>query len=180
MKNLDKPILFILSGLPASGKSTLSKFIVKKYGAIYLRVDTIEQGLRDLCKFDVQGEGYELSYRIANDNLRLGVNVCADACNPIPLTRKAWEGIAQSNACLFVNIEVICSDKHEHKRRAETRKSEIENLNLPNWIEIENREYHQWESERIIIDTANKTVDESINELSNQLEKYLSTDRSYG
>jgi len=37
-----KPILFILSGLPASGKSTFAKLIAKEYHAIYLRIDTIE------------------------------------------------------------------------------------------------------------------------------------------
>ncbi len=47
-----KPTLFILSGLPAAGKSTLSKLISQEYGAVYLRIDTIEQGLRDLCRFE--------------------------------------------------------------------------------------------------------------------------------
>lgn len=37
------PILFIMSGLPASGKSTLSKLIAKEYKASYFRIDTIEQ-----------------------------------------------------------------------------------------------------------------------------------------
>lgn len=43
-----KAILSILSGLPASAKSTLSKLIVKEYNAAYLRIDTVEQGLKDL------------------------------------------------------------------------------------------------------------------------------------
>ena len=72
MKKTEPPILFILSGLPASGKSTLSKFISKEYQAAYLRIDTIEQALRDLFKQDVYGEGYGLAYKIANDNLKLG------------------------------------------------------------------------------------------------------------
>ena len=48
--------LFIFSGLPASGKSTLAKHITKIYRAVYLRIDTIEQGLLDLCHIEVQGE----------------------------------------------------------------------------------------------------------------------------
>lgn len=82
-----KPTLFIFSGLPASGKSTWTKFVAKEYNAVYLRVDTIEQALRDLCRYNVQGEGYRLSYRIATDNLKLRHNVIADSCNPIQLTR---------------------------------------------------------------------------------------------
>ncbi len=62
-------MLYIFSGLPGSGKSTLSKWLSAHLGAVYLRIDTIEQALRDLCAFDVQGEGYRLAYRIARDNL---------------------------------------------------------------------------------------------------------------
>ena len=159
------PTLFIISGLPASGKSTLAKLIAKKYSAFYLRIDTIEQGLRDLCSFDVHGEGYRLSYRIATDNLKIGHNVVADSCNPINLTRKEWQDVAKANNSIFINIEIICSDKAEHRKRIESRISEIEGLKLPNWNDVENREYHQWETDRIMIDTAGKTAEMCIEEL---------------
>lgn len=170
-----KPILFIFSGLPCVGKSTLSKYIVKEFDAIFLRIDTIEQGLRDLCCFNVQGEGYRLSYRIANDNLRLGINVVADSCNPIELTRKEWEAVANEADGIFVNIEIICSDENEHRKRIETRISEIDNLKLPTWEDIQNREYHTWKSNRIIIDTANKLLETSTTELKGKLQDYLKT-----
>ncbi|MDR2956263.1 MAG: AAA family ATPase [Prevotella sp.] len=168
-----KPVLFIFSGLPASGKSTLSKLIVKEYNAVYLRIDTIEQGLRDLCHFDVQGEGYRLSYRIAADNLKLGLNVVADSCNPINLTRREWEEVAEENGASYLNIEVLCSDTDEHKQRVETRTAEVEGLNLPTWQDVRNREYHLWEEERITIDTANKSVDQCFAELKNKINRCL-------
>ncbi len=174
-----KPILFILSGLPATGKSTLSKLIAQEYGAVYLRIDTIEQGLRDLCRFDVQGEGYRLSYRIAGDNLKLGQNVVADSCNPINLTRTEWESVAKGNNSIFINIEVLCSNKEEHKKRVETRKSEIAGLKLPVWEDVENREYHSWEMERIIIDTVNKPVKESFEELKKKINCVLSSHKNH-
>lgn len=168
-----KPILFIFSGLPATGKSTLAKLIAKEYNAVYLRIDTIEQGLRGLCNFEVQGEGYRLSYSIAKDNLKLGHHVVSDSCNPVFLTRKEWEEVAKETNSRFVNIEIICSDKETHRNRVEARKSEVGNLKLPTWEEIENREYHLWDSERIIIDTANQSIEESLNELKEQIEEYL-------
>ena len=58
---MSKAILFIFSGLPAVGKSTLARFLVKEFGAVYLRIDTIEQGLKDLCRINVEGEGYRLA-----------------------------------------------------------------------------------------------------------------------
>ena len=81
------PTLYIFAGLPGSGKTTLSRQLARRFGAAYLRIDTIEQALRDLCGVAVTGEGYRLSYRVAADNLQLGVSVVADSCNPIELTR---------------------------------------------------------------------------------------------
>ena len=168
-----KPILFIFSGLPVSGKSTLAKLIAKKYNAVYLRIDTVEQGLRDLCNLDMQGEGYRLSYRIASDNLNLAHNVVADSCNPIILTRREWEDVAEKNNSIFVNIQILCSDKEEHKKRVETRDVEIFGLKSPTWEDIENREYHSWDRERIIIDTAGKTGKESFEELNHKITQHL-------
>lgn len=168
-----KPILFILSGLPGSGKSTLSQFLAKKYKIPYIQIDTIEQGLRDLCHIEVVTEGYRLSYRIAAEHLRLGVHLVVDSCNPINLTRMAWETVAKNNHSDFINIEVICSDKNEHRQRIETRMTEIENLTLPTWEDIENRIFHPWESERIVIDTAHKSIEESQKELDRKILRYL-------
>jgi predicted kinase len=160
-----EPILYIFSGLPGTGKSTVAKNIVKVLMAVYIRIDTIEQGRRDLCGFNVQGEGYRLAYRIAEDNLRIGNNVISDQCNPVNLTRKEWEDVALKNGCKYINIEIICSNKKEHRNRIENRKTEIENLKLPVWEEIMKREYEIWDEEHIIIDTANKTTEECTKEL---------------
>lgn len=168
-----KPILFILSGLPGSGKSTLSQFWAQKYKIPYLRIDTIEQGLRDLCRVDIVSEGYELSYRIAADHLKLGIHVVVDSCNPVDLTRRAWEEVAENNHGDFIHIEIICSDKAEHRRRIETRMTEVENLKLPTWEDVENRVFHPWKSERIVIDTAHKSIEESQKELDKKLVSYL-------
>ena len=84
------PMLFVFAGLPGSGKTTLAQHLAADLPAVHLRIDTIEQALRDLCEFDVQGEGYRLAYRVAADNLRLGLNVVADSCNTIELTRREW------------------------------------------------------------------------------------------
>lgn len=168
-----KSILFIFSGLPATGKSVLAQFVAKEYNAVYLRIDTVEQGLRDVCNMNVQGEGYRLSYRIVADNLKLGLNVVADSCNPIQLTRNEWQEIAEKNDVEFINIEVVCSDKDEHRKRVEERKSDIPGLKLPTWEDVENREYHPWKSNRIVIDTANKSVEESLEEIKRKIRAHL-------
>jgi len=166
----NKPVLYIFSGLPAVGKTTIAKKLAHKLNAAYLRIDTIEQALRDLCNINVEGEGYRLAYRVALDNLCEGNSVIADCCNPITLTRDEWHNVAISTDAEFVDIEVICSNKSEHKIRAEGRTSDIDNLKLPSWNDIENRDYESWgDSKRIVIDTFNKKEEESFLELINSL-----------
>jgi predicted kinase len=159
------PVLYLFSGLPGSGKTTLARALARLTGAAYLRIDTIEQGLRDLCDVKVAGEGYRLSYRIAADNLELGTSVIADSCNPIELTRREWDQVARNAAATPLNIEVICSDKREHQLRVEARESTIAGLELPSWEEIIKREYHAWRGERLEVDTAGKSVSDCMREL---------------
>jgi predicted kinase len=163
------PILYIFAGLPGSGKSTLSQQLARRVNAVYLRIDTIEQALRDLCAIDVQGEGYRLAYRIAADNLQLGISVVADSCNPIELTRREWEQVALAARARYVNIEVVCADGREHRRRVETRASAVPGLHQPTWHDVESREYHAWSVDRIVVDTAGRSEGTSVAELLQQL-----------
>ncbi|NJK73415.1 MAG: AAA family ATPase [Microcoleus sp. SU_5_6] len=159
------PTLYIFLGLPGTGKTTLSQALAKQISAVYLRIDTIEQAMRDLCSIDVQSEGYCLAYRIAADNLRLGISVVADSCNPIELTRRAWENVALQCHAKYVNIEVICSDRSEHRDRIETRASSIPGLRLPTWQDVENRDFQPWSGNRIVIDTSGQSEKESCDRL---------------
>ena len=167
-----EPILYIFSGLPASGKSTLAINLSKILKIVYIRIDTIEQGIMDLCKFNVQGEGYRLAYRIIEDNLKIGNDVISDQCNPINLTRNEFNNLAIKNDCKYLNIEIICSNETEHKKRVESRN------NPPSWNEVMKRKYdtnysfmyyEPWKEKHIIIDTANKTIDECTKELLDKI-----------
>lgn len=162
---MNNTTLYLFCGLPGTGKSTLASKLAMHLKAVYLRIDTIEQGLRDLCGTDVRYEGYQLAHQIAAENLQMGNNVVCDSCNPLDLTRRDWEAVAIAIGVPYTNIEVTCSDQTVHRRRVETRKSPVTNLKLPTWQEVENREYHPWSQSRVVVDTANRSVCECFAEL---------------
>jgi predicted kinase len=165
-----KPRLFIFSGLPGAGKTTLAKAIAAHYQAAYFRLDTIEHGLKEVCSLNVQGEGYRLTYRIVADNLVIGNNVVVDCCNPWELTRNEWEQVAVANQCKYLNIEILCANKAEHKSRVQHRDNDIAGFTLPTWEEVEKRDYQAWNKERMTIETSGKEIEECVRELIEKIE----------
>lgn len=154
-------MLYIFAGLPGTGKSTLARRLALHLHAAHLRIDTIEQAMRDAGGAVTGGEGYAVAYALAADNLRLGLDVVADSVNPWNLTRSIWRGVALNAGVRYAEIEVICSDQDEHRRRVESRASDIEGLRLPSWEAVVTRDYHPWDRAHIVIDTAGQSEDDS-------------------
>ena len=149
-------MLIVFSGLPGTGKTTIASELAARTSAVYLRVDTIEQAIRNagvLAK-DVGKSGYRVAIELALSNLRVGHRVVVDCVNPVAESRKAWSDIAQRADVPLVNIEVICSDKHEHRRRVETRAVDIPGLAPPTWQSVLDHEYEGWDNAPFSIDTA--------------------------
>ena len=145
--------------------------LARQLGGGYLRIDSIEQAIRDsgVVSNALDDAGYRVGYSVAEDNLSLGRTVIADSVNPIQLTRDAWIGVAGRAGASVLEVEIICSDPEEHRRRVETRISDIKGLKLPTWQEVVARDYHPWKRERIVIDTAGRSVAENVNELRKAL-----------
>ncbi|UOA14802.1 hypothetical protein DSM109990_01612 [Sulfitobacter dubius] len=97
---------------------------------------------------------------IAKDNLLLGFDVITDTVNPIEISRQLWTKTASDGAAHLLNVEVICSDKALHRKRVETRISDIKGLVVPNWHEVFKRTFEPWKCDRLIVDTALNSVDE--------------------
>jgi len=164
-------MLLIFGGLPASGKSTISKRVARELSAAYIRVDTIEQTLRDSGFDKVYSEGYELAYKIAAENLSLGLTVVADSVNPISITRDAWRSIGEKAMVPALEIEIVCSDQEEHKRRVESRTVDIEQSTQITWTDVLNREYESWIQADVVIDTAGDSPEQSFENILAQIKE---------
>src|ERR1700761_291159 len=160
------PMLIIFGGLPATGKTTIARELARQLAATYLRIDTIEQAIRDSTTVSqpIHDEGYRVAYAVAEDNLRLGRTVISDSVNPIQLSRDAWIGVAHRAHARAVEVEVVCSDPQLHRQRVETRSVDIHGLKLPTWEKVMSREYEPWEREHIVINTAGRSVADSVEE----------------
>ena len=154
-------MLVVFSGLPGVGKTTIARELAVSMGAVHLRIDTIEQALRNAGS-KVEGEGYSVAYAVAEDNLRLGRIVVADCVNPWPLTRDEWRSVADRAGVRTVDVEVVCSDLDEHRRRVESRSTDLPGHRLPTWTEVVERDYRPWSCKRLVIDTALLEVEESV------------------
>ncbi|AMG59051.1 AAA family ATPase [Pantoea vagans] len=160
-------MLYIFSGLPGCGKSTIAKLLSEKLKAVYLRVDTIEQALRNgfAASRDIGPEGYFILYELARDNLKLGLPVVTDSVNDLNLVRDHFRDIALSSGVPFLEIEIICSDPEQHRARVENRISDIPGLKVPDWQAVVDGDYEPWGREHLKLDKAGLSPAECVDKV---------------
>lgn len=152
------PLLIVFGGLPGSGKTTISRELARRLSASYIRIDTIEQGLK-AAGLAVGAMGYTIANALAAENLKLDRTVIADCVNPVLASRQGWRDLAQRYHANLVEIETICSDLAEHRRRVESRIADLEGLVQPTWQEVMDRAYQPWDRDRLVLDTSGRPID---------------------
>lgn len=161
-------MLVTVGGLPAVGKTTVARALAGQLRAAYLRIDSIETAVaRAQGRFATSNEweappGYAVGYDLAVDQLRQGLDVVAESVNPLGVSRDAWRDSGLRTGARVVEVEVVCSDTVEHRRRAEHRSLDIPGLIKPTWDAIVQREYEPWGRGRVVIDTATLGVEAAV------------------
>jgi len=164
-------MLIVFGGLPGTGKTTIARALASRIGAVYLRIDSLEQAFIGAVgeNVDIGAAGYLAGYAVARDNLKLGLNVIADSVNALHVTRAAWRNVAASARVAIFEIEVICSDADIHRFRVEGRIADIDRYMLPTWGSVLERHYDAWSSEHMIIDTAIMSAEQAVGHVMHAL-----------
>lgn len=165
--------LIVFAGLPGAGKSTIAQALARRLGAIWLRADSIEQAIKasGVVPGDLKDAGYRAAQAVAEDNLRLGRDVVADCVNDWQVARDGWQLAGERAGAEVAWVEVVCSDLAEHRARVETRVVNVPGLTPPDWAAVIGREYHPWDRERLVVDTAKRSVDACMDEVLTALRR---------
>ena len=161
-------MLIILAGLPGVGKTTIARELAPRLVGVHLRIDSIEGAIRRSkphADVPMDDAGYLVGYAVAEDNLRLGHTVIADCVNPWPETRDAWAAVAARADVRAVEFEIVCSDPHEHEKRVVSRDPDLQGASRVTWQQVLARDYRHWHRDRIVIDTARKSVIACVDEI---------------
>ncbi|MFC4891752.1 AAA family ATPase [Pseudofrancisella aestuarii] len=159
------PNVYVFSGLPGVGKTTLAKQLARAVpDSVYYRIDTMEYYLKKEYSKGLTKQGYEITYYLAKENLELDKNVIIDCCNPVKESRELWNKLS-IDSIKVINIEVLCSNKEIHKSRIESRfKGNINKY--PSWQSVLDRDYETWFDKDVIrVDTANIEIKDSFDKL---------------
>ena len=163
------PVLITFSGLPGAGKTTIAAKLAEEINALHIEVDAIEAAIRRNLEPDQLDENdrYRVAYGVAKtlaETLLLpDRTVIVDALNGQPTTRDIWVNVAHAADAEIIEIEVVCSDQAEHRRRLYDRR-EPTRTGTPQSFAVAKR-YQAWDRERMVIDTSTTSVEEAVGKI---------------
>ncbi|WP_341952355.1 ATP-binding protein [Salinibacterium sp. TMP30] len=138
-----------MAGLPGAGKSTLAEIVGARRKITVLSVDQIETAI---LKAGISGEqptglaAYLVAETLAETVLTQDRDIIIDAVNAVDPAREQWVNLAERTGSGVRFIEVVCSDRDEHKTRLVERaaKRERSGAVARNAVEHNLDEYSPW------------------------------------
>lgn len=150
-------MLIQICGLPGTGKSTLAARLAGRRPVVLLGIDVIEAAMwrNGLTPGQTGVAAYSVAHAVALPHLRRGQTVVADAVSAVGPARQGWRGTAEHGGVPLRVIETVCPDPAEHRRRVETRTSDIPGFPLPTWEQVRTvaARYEARDDDRLVVDT---------------------------
>ncbi|MFL6137963.1 MAG: AAA family ATPase [Frankiaceae bacterium] len=133
-------MLVVMAGLPGTGKTSLARAIGVALPAPVLSVDSIERAIRLAGVGDAEPVGlaaYAVAQALADEELRAGHPVVADAVNVAEEARRAWQQLAEAHGVPLVVVAMRCSDERAHRDRVESRAAGESGMPAMTWERVQ-------------------------------------------
>ncbi|XLQ20259.1 MAG: adenylyl-sulfate kinase [Candidatus Moraniibacteriota bacterium] len=171
----DKGLVIWFTGLPCSGKTTLSKEIEKYFQEKYLSIqrldgdivrETISNDL-DFSKEDRNKNIERLSYiaQMLSDN---GVNVVSAFVSPYQKMRNFTRGLCEN----FIEVYVECSVEECKRRDVKGMYAKAEKGEIMDFTGVQDP-FEKPVNSEIIVNTEKETVEESVQKIVSYIDKQL-------
>jgi predicted kinase len=154
------PQLVVLVGESGTGKTTLARMVATELRAAHIRLDAIQSAVlrSNVASASFGLVGYLVAYEIAAGCLAVSTPVVVDAVSAVPNARRGWADVAATAGVPLRMVEVTLSDSALHRRRVESRVSDLAGLRAPSWADVCARTYEPWDEERdgprLVVDNA--------------------------
>lgn len=141
--------IIVMSGLPGSGKSTLSEQIARYLHIPVFSVDPIESGIirAGIAKsFNTGYAAYLVAENLTVEQIKLGNSVVIDAVNAEDEAKQVWIDCARRLKVPLVVVECVMNNEALHRLRLEARVRGLHGFSEITWERVQERKkaYTPW------------------------------------
>jgi hypothetical protein len=73
--------------------------------------------------------------------------------------------VAERAGVRHLEVEIVCSDALEHERRVTSRDADPPGMKPLTWQQVVAFDYRHWNRDRMVVDTARRTIPECVAEI---------------